>query len=140
MNATTHTELIKTSSFAKVNKTIKQRGQIRKVWINLTKELKNIYYDEDGNIQYEGEYLEEIIENQENSDILPNASEQPLVKLLEKLLEKSQEKSQEKNLGKLAKEFTIEKFDGKNSNANQWINNFEKECARFEITTDEKKI
>ena len=55
LNAMTHTELIKTSSFAKVNKTIKQRGQMRKVWINLTKELKNIYYDEDGNIQYEGE-------------------------------------------------------------------------------------
>ena len=71
---------------------------------------------------------------------MPNALEQPLVKLLEKLLEKSQEKSQEKNLGKLAKEFTIEKFGGKNSKANQWINNFEKECARFEITIDEKKI
>ena len=113
---------------------------MRKVWINLTKELENIYYDEDGNIQFDGEYLEEIIEKQENSDILAHASEQPLVKLLEKLLEKSQEKSQERNLGKLAKEFTIEKFDGKNSNANQWINNFEKECAWFEITTDEKKI
>ena len=31
LNAITHTELIKTSSFAKVKKTIKQRGQMRKV-------------------------------------------------------------------------------------------------------------
>lgn len=49
-----------------------------------------------------------------------NVAEQPLIKLLKKLLEKSQERSEEKNIGKLANEFAIEKFDGKKSNANQW--------------------
>lgn len=45
-----------------------------------------------------------------------------------------------KNIGKIAKEFTIDKFNGKNSNANQWINSFEKECERFAIIEDEKKL
>ncbi|XP_039313478.1 uncharacterized protein LOC120359566 [Solenopsis invicta] len=34
----------------------------------------------------------------------------------------------------------IEKFDGKNSNANQWINEFQKECERCMIEEDRKKI
>ena len=89
LNALIHTELIKMPSFAKVKKSIKQRGQMRKVWINLTKELENIYYDEDGNIQLDGEYLEEIIEKQENSDILAHASEQPLVNYGKNYLKKA---------------------------------------------------
>lgn len=135
--ASSHEELAKTPTFAKVKKTCTQRGQVRRIWVTLTKELKKIYLDEEQNLQFQDEYLEEIIED---ANITPNVAEQPLIQILEKLLEKSQERTEEKNIGKIAKEFTIEKFDGKNSNVHQWISSFEKECERFNITTDEKKI
>lgn len=138
--ASHHEELIQTPAYNKVKKALKQRNQVRRVWISLDKTLQDIYYDKEGNVQYRDEYLEEITEKQDTSEVAATTAEQPLVKLLEKLLEKSQEKSEDKNIGRLAKEFTIEKFDGKNANANQWITDFEKECERFELTQDEKII
>lgn len=135
--ATLHTEIIKTSAFTKVKKSIKQKGQYRKVWINLTKELNDTYVDEGGNLQFDGVYLEEEVKEKE---IESNICSESVKQLLEKFLEKTQDKSEEKNIGKIAKEFTIEKFNGKNSNVDQWITSFEKECERFDITKDEKKI
>ncbi|XP_048515500.1 uncharacterized protein LOC125502044 [Athalia rosae] len=132
-----HEELSRTSIFARVKKTCTQRGQVRRIWITLTRELKKVYFDEEENLQFQDEYLEEIIED---ANINSNLAEQPLIQMLEKLLEKNQERTEEKNIGKIAKEFIIEKFDGKNSNVHQWMSNFEKECERFNITTEEKKI
>lgn len=40
----------------------------------------------------------------------------------------------------ISEKFVIEKFTSKNSNATQWMENFEKECTRFNITKDETKI
>lgn len=62
------------------------------------------------------------------------------MQLLKKLLEKKGENPEEQNMGELAKEFTIEKFDGKISNADQWMTTFEKECERFNVTKSDKKI
>ena len=36
--------------------------------------------------------------------------------------------------------FVFEKYDGKTANAHQWLEIFEKECSRFEITDDKDKI
>lgn len=137
LNAQSHEELSKTSAFTKVKKSCTKRGQVRKIWITLTEKLKNEYYDDDGNIQFANEYLEEVVENDEVSS---KSSEQSLAELLEKLLKKEEENPEEKNVGKLAKEFVIEKFDGKNSNASQWMTAFEKECERFNVKKSERKI
>lgn len=131
-----HKAIMGTTAYAKVAKTLTKRHQERKIWINLTKVLSEIYLDEGENLQFGDVFLEEIT-NVPQVDIV---SEQPLVKMLEKLLAKSQEQSESRNVGKIAKEFTIEKFSGKNSNAEQWITSFEKECERFNILEDEKKI
>lgn len=131
-----HKELMNTTAYTRVAKTLTKRHQERKIWINLTPELSSIYLDEGENLQFGDVYLEEIT----NEPQIANVSEQPLVKMLEKLLAKSQEQSEVKNVGKISKEFAIEKFDGKNSNANQWIDSFEKECERFNISEDEKRI
>lgn len=45
-----------------------------------------------------------------------------------------------KSIKKLSERFVIEKFDGKNSSACQWMEVFEKEYARFDIEKDEEKI
>ncbi|GBP53093.1 hypothetical protein EVAR_43379_1 [Eumeta japonica] len=61
-------------------------------------------------------------------------------KLLEKLLEEKQSKSETQNLGKISKDFMIDKFTGRNANANQWIKGFNKECERFHIDEDKRKL
>ncbi|KAK9882883.1 hypothetical protein WA026_023637 [Henosepilachna vigintioctopunctata] len=105
-NVIYHVELIKTAKFTIVKKALKKINQMRNVWVSLTKELKNIYYD-DGILQFDDEYLEEITHMKE-TEVTSNDPEEPLAKLLEKLLEMNHEK----NIGRLANDFIIEKFDG----------------------------
>lgn len=100
----------------------------------MTKELEEIYRDEHGNIQFADEYLEEIEEKQ------PTEINNNMSNLLEKWIETSQKKEGEKNLKQIAEKFMIERFTSKHSNAKQWIETFEKECVRFDITQDELKI
>lgn len=124
----------KYTRYATVRNTLKKRHQTRKIWINTTTEICKTYIDEGGNFQFNEFYLEEKTEESQTAAANVNAPEQLLVKMLEKLIENSQQKSETRSLGKIAKEFTIEKFNGKNSNAHQWISEFVKECERFDIT------
>lgn len=137
---TFHKEIVKLAAFNKVKNSLTRRHQTRKVWINVTEELAKIYLDEGENLQIGDFYLEEITDKPEDKPQTTNVSEQPLIKMLEKLLGKNQEQSEIKNIGNIAKQFIIEKFNGKNSNAHQWITSFEKECERFDISKDDKKI
>jgi len=43
-------------------------------------------------------------------------------------------------LKKILEQFVLEKFISKNTNANQCIDFFEKECTRFDIEKDDQKI
>lgn len=43
-------------------------------------------------------------------------------------------------MAKIAKEFMIGNFDGKNLNAQQWIQEFEKECERCMVIEDRRMI
>lgn len=63
-----------------------------------------------------------------------------MIKLLEKLIEDKSQKSEIQNLSKVAKDFMIEKFNEKNLNAHQWIQEFEKECERCMVTENRKMI
>ncbi|KAK9878619.1 hypothetical protein WA026_022880 [Henosepilachna vigintioctopunctata] len=86
-----HVELIKTATLTKVKKALEKRNQMRNVWVSLTEELKNIYYD-DGNLQFDDEYLEEITHMKETEVNFKGYSKA-------------------KNIGRLANDFIIEKFD-----------------------------
>lgn len=130
-----HTLVAATPTFTKVKNSIKKRHQSRKVWITLTDKMKQIYFDEDDNLQFNDLFLEEISE----IDEVAVERNEPMIKLLEKLIENTQ-KSEETSLIKITKEFMIEKFSSKITNANQWINEFEKECERFEIKQDKRRI
>lgn len=137
---TLHTELAKTQVAARIKNTLKKRNQFRKVWITLTTDLTKTYLDEDENLFSNDEYLEKITEREEKVNTGIDSQNETLQKLLEKLLEEKQQKSEVQNLSKIAKDFTIEKFDEKNLNANQWLIEFEKECERCTIHEDRKKI
>lgn len=138
--ANLHKIITNTSNFAKIRKTLNKRHQTRKIWITLTDEISAVYLDEEQNIQFQDFYLEEINENINDSKSLTESSNKTLEKLLETLLEEKQRKSETQNLGKIAKDFVLEKFTGKNANAHQWIKDFNKECERFHIDEDRKKI
>lgn len=124
--ASYHKQIVKTSAFNKVKNSLLKRYQTRRVWITMTEELKKTYIDEDGNIQFEDRFLEEVNEKQ--------------LSVEQKLPESSQVLNKPQSLKHIADGFVIEKFTSKNTNASQWIDIFEQECLRFDVTTDEKKI
>jgi len=130
-----HIELRKSNYYTKLVNSLKKRNQVRKVWITMTKELEETYVDEDGNLQFKDQYLEEI--NEEN---INKTQDHNLKEILEKLIETTQNKNKEKNLKQIADKLLIEKFSSKNTNAKQWMENFEKECSRFQIDKKEDKI
>ncbi|KYQ51731.1 hypothetical protein ALC60_09159 [Trachymyrmex zeteki] len=138
-NTNLHKELITSQVFGRVKNSLKKRNQFRKIWITLIANLSKVYLDEDDNLLFEGYYLEEITE-QETEKRPQITSDDTIKKLLEEVLENKQQKSEVQNLNKIAKDFMIEKCNGKNSNANQWINEFQKECERCKIEEDRKKI
>ncbi|KMQ86709.1 hypothetical protein RF55_14251 [Lasius niger] len=102
--------------------------------------MKGTYFDEDENMVFEDQYLEEVTQDKQLVATDTSNSEDPIVKILEKLVEQNQKKEENKNVRKLAERFVLEKFDGKNVNAHQWVEIFEKECVRFGVTRDEEKI
>ncbi|KAK7792870.1 hypothetical protein R5R35_004000 [Gryllus longicercus] len=110
---TEHPELMKTDVFKRVKNSLTQRGQNRTVWITLTKEMAQTYMDEEGNIMFNDLYLEQIIKTD--------------------LLESTEKNNSQLNLKQITDKFMIEKFTSKHSNANQWLDTFEKECKRFDI-------
>ncbi|XP_045498981.1 uncharacterized protein LOC123696674 [Colias croceus] len=129
-----HTCIVKMSTFSKIKNSIKKRHQSRKIWIKLNEDQKKTYTDEEGNMQFLDQYLEEI------SIIQPKDKDSNLQNILEKLIETTTNKENQHNLRHVSEKFIIEKFTSKNCNALQWIENFEKECDRFSITKDETKI
>lgn len=136
-SASLHKEIIKTNAYSKVKNSIVKRYQKRKVWITMTDELEKTYIDEDGNLQFGGQFLEEL--NPEQGAAAQQQETDTLGKLFEKFVENTQE-NRPQSLKHIAERFALEKFTSKNTNANQWIDIFEKECIRFEVTKDEKKI
>jgi len=118
--ASNHTELIKTENYKRVKKSLNRRGQEKIIWITCTEEMKKTYFDEDGNVMFNDMYLEQVVEAN--------------------MVESSQRKENQLNLRNVAERFMIEKFTCKHSNAKQWLEAFEKECRRFEISGDDIKI
>lgn len=134
-----HKEISSSNNFARVKNTLKKRYQRRSVWITLTEDMKKAYYDDDGNIIFQDEYLEEIKVKNPDVDLISDENNS-MVKILRQL-EEGREKNKKQNVRKIAERFVLEKFDGKsNVNAYQWMEFFEKECTRFDIDKDEEKV
>lgn len=89
-----HTELIKTAAYRKVKNSLNKRYQKRRVWITMTPELSKIYIDEDNNMQFGNQFLEEIDPTQQQQAIAQKTEISTLEKILEKVLENSQNNAQ----------------------------------------------
>lgn len=113
-------------------KTISKIGGFRKLGINFSKEMNIFYCDDEGNFSNYDE-LEE--ENKTKSEIKHN---NVLLKKIEELEKKIEEQTQP-NVSDIKNKFLLETFNGKQE-AKSWIQNFEKECRRFNINSNERKI
>lgn len=138
--AALHKEIIDTKAYETIKNSIKKRHQTRSIWIPMTDKLYKSYVDEAGNMRFQDEYLEETTQQQQRSVTMnTNDPEDLIVKILEKLVE-NQQSNKQQSVKKLVERFVLEKFSGKGISAYQWMDMFEKECARFDITEDEEKI
>ena len=64
-----HTLICASTYFTKIQKCLKKRHHERKIWITLSPEMQQIYFDTDENIQFNDMYLEEITENIDQTTI-----------------------------------------------------------------------
>jgi len=102
-----------------VVKSLKTRNKFRKVKITLKEsEFLSEYMDEEGNVSFEGIYLEVVQANIPTPTLTPSTtrSAQPEVPI-----------------NKIAKEMALNKFDGRNCNAGAWLEMFISECEKLNI-------
>lgn len=136
--ASLHKHIYNSKTYNTVKNTFKKRHQIRSVWIKLSEDILQTYFDDDGNMIFQNQFLEET--TQEQLSIVNRKNlEDPIIKILEKLVE-SQQIKEKQSIKKLADRFVIDRFDGRNVRAYYWMEVFEKECDRFHIITDQEKI
>lgn len=110
-----HKQLFELPVVKGVVKSLKTRNKYRNVLITLTPGLKELYTDEEGNVVFDEYYLEVV---QADTPPLPS-SLQPT--------------THEKSIHSISKNMVLEKFNGKNFNADSWLKTFESECIRLEI-------
>ncbi|CAK1554367.1 unnamed protein product [Leptosia nina] len=105
----------------------------------MTPEMKKVYVDQDGNIQFQGYLLEE---GETESEDKPTTSltEEALTKILAKFSEVKKDTKKADSIKMLTDKFVIEKYSRKISNASQWMEIFESECVRLEVDEDTQRI
>lgn len=134
-----HTCITSTSVYTNIKNTLKKRNQKRNVYIKITEDMKQAYWDFDGNVIIGGQYPEEIIGDQhDESHVTEKSITDQVVKAFELMIH-NQKSSERPNLRILSEKFVLEKFNGK-GNVHEWLNSFEKECSRWDIRKEEEKI
>lgn len=118
-----HTELLKQRIIGYATNSMDNVGDFRNITVTATKNLINTYWDKDGNTVFLEHVLEEIRFDDETS--APTAA----------VAVKSDPKT---FLSGIEHNFSIGKFE-KAHDAADWFQDFEDECSRFGITSDEMK-
>lgn len=114
-----HTKLFEHPVTKRVVNSLKTRNKYRNVNITLAEnDLLEIYLDDEGNVIFNEIYLEEV---QACISPSPTSPEIPI---------------QTKTIHSISKNFVLEKFDGKNFNAQTWLNLFSAECQRLDVKED----
>ncbi|XP_074026745.1 uncharacterized protein [Leptinotarsa decemlineata] len=110
-----HPKLFETTIVKNIAKSLKTRGKFRKVWISLGNELKSQYLDEEGNVCYDGIYLDECRAYVDPSSVpTHNLEAFPHEKTTSRV-----------------KNMILDKFFGKNQNAVTFMDLFISECTRL---------
>lgn len=135
-----HEAVVKTPAYPKIKATLQKRHEKRSVWIPISQELKDLYMDQDGNMQYKGYLLEEFTPETKGQTSSTGISEVALSKILENFAEMKKDIPKPRNIKNLSEKFVIEKFNSKTSCVSQWMVIFEAECVRVGIDCDVNKI
>lgn len=137
-----HQELFSIAIIKNCCKGMTKPGQYRNINVTLPKNIVPLYFDEEKNLKFNNGYLDEEIEEENNSNsISPSTSnkrEEQLLKLISTLTTQLGRNNQV-NLGDIKNLFILDNFQG-HENAEKWIFLFEQECERHQVDRDERKI
>jgi hypothetical protein len=118
-----HEDLYKTAVGKSVKKSLVIRHKFANPIISLSEEMSKLYFDIEGNPTFDGLLLE------------PAAVRPPMQpKITATMVNPPNPVT--KSLSTILKNAVVEKFSGKNQNANSWLENFEFECQRLDVAED----
>ncbi len=120
-----HQKLFETAIMKNDVKSLKTRGQFRNLNVTLSEELAALYFDSEGNVQFNGEYLDQITDQKQINPVT----------LSSEVIERKT-----KSLHSITKDFVLDKFSGKNQNAKLWLETFIRECVRMEVLSNSQQI
>jgi hypothetical protein len=126
----THTVLLEIPAIKSAISSMKTRGLYRKISVSLPPDSAKIYIDSEGNAIFQKEYL-----NIATVDFVPLVK-----KIIGTKIDANNEPegaSVKKSLQSITKDFVLDKFAGKNANAENWITLFECECERMKVPTEQ---
>lgn len=140
-----HKELFQIGIVKNACKSMSKEGQYRNLSVMLPEEVSALYTDNELNFVFKTHYLEEFVETKNATEMNLSTSVQhdtedknELIKLCNDL--KAQLQIREISLADIEKKFILDKFTGKQQNAKEWLVQFEKECDRYKITDENKKV
>ena len=132
-----HIELKQISLIKTAYKSMTKDGQYRNVNITLPDEIKRCYIDEQNNFIFKGFLLEE--QPIESLNASKNSESDDEKDRLDKIIDI--ETNNETNIMlNIEKNFNINKFNGIQQNAIEWLKSFETECKRHKVSNDNLKI
>lgn len=114
-----HNALFETNIVKNVIKGMKTRGKFRNIRITLAGELEQEYLDEEGNVCFHDQYLDEVQAYDNPNTPPPQIPQQNSVN--------------NKPIHSVVKNMILEKFSGKNQNAKTFLDLLVKECERLNI-------
>lgn len=112
-----HPKLFETTVVKGVVKSLNARGKYRNVVVTLKEDLKGHYLDEEGNVCYEGYYLDEV---RVNTDSTPRPSQVP-------------NSDSQAEVSERIKNMVLDKFSNKNQNATIFMEQFLDECKKLNL-------
>lgn len=129
---TLHGKLADLPKVKQATASMKKRGAYRKVAVTLPAEVSKLYTDGDGNAIFEGNFLDVAVH-----EVFPTYKKVVTVNS-DSTTEKLVEDNDRRSLQSITKDFVLEKFSGRNVNASVWIEQFESECKRMKVLTDQQ--
>lgn len=121
-----HTDLMSSKTITNAINSLIKVGQFRNIKIRMTPEVMENYRDKDGNYSFMDFILEEVKFKEEENRMRIKSEEQ--------------EDTTATNIRQLEQSFALEKFDKSRLKAEDWIDDYERECSRLKISSEETKI